>query len=65
MPRVRRLAKRTSGPLEAVHLDVVLLGQVVANQKGRHVLALVALQLQHLAQLLVLNHGTVAAVLCT
>lgn len=51
--------------LEAVHLDLVLLCQVVANQEGRHVLALVTLQLQDLAQLLVLHHGAVAAVLCS
>jgi hypothetical protein len=49
---------------EAVDLDLVLLGELVRDEECAHVLALVTLQLQHLAELLVLNHGAVAAVFC-
>jgi hypothetical protein len=46
-----------------VHLDGILLGELVGDEKRRDVLALVTLQLEHLAEILVLNNGAVAAVL--
>lgn len=50
--------------LEPVNFDQVLLRQVIANQEGRHILALVSLQLYDLAKLFIIHHVTVAAELC-
>ena len=46
-----------------MYLDVVLLGQLVLHDKGRHVLTLITLQLQHLAGFFVFHDAAVAAVL--
>lgn len=45
--------------------DEILLCQVVASQKHRHILPLITLQLDDLAKLSVLHHIAVAAELCT
>ena len=49
---------------EAVDLDQILLGKVVACQEHRDVLALVPLQLNDLAQLSIVDHVAVAAEFC-
>lgn len=46
--------------LEAVHFELVRLGQAAPCQPLADVLALIPLQLQHLSVLRVLNHGTIA-----
>jgi len=51
---------RTRAALGAVNLDDVLLGDLLINEKLRHHLALVALQLDDLAQVRVLHQAPVA-----
>jgi hypothetical protein len=46
-----------------VNLEVILLGKLVVHQEGGDVLALVALQLDDLAALGVLDGATIATVL--
>ncbi len=45
-------------------LDQVLLGDVVACQEGRHILALITLQLDDVPQLAIFNNSPVATELC-
>jgi hypothetical protein len=47
-----------------VHLDGILLSQLVGNKEGRDVFTLVSLKLQHLAEFFVFNNTAVATVLC-
>jgi hypothetical protein len=49
------------GYLEAVNLDQILLDEALLRQELQHILALVALQLDDLAELRVIHNGTVAA----
>ena len=50
-----------SSHLETMDLDAVLLDDLVAHQESLDVLTVVTLKLNHLAQLLVVHDGTVAA----
>ena len=45
--------------LETVHLDLVLTGNAYLRQKLRHVVALITLQLHHLAIFCMLHHTSV------
>ena len=45
--------------------DQVLLRQTVADQEGRHILALIPLQLDDLPELLIIHDVAVAAELCS
>jgi len=55
----------TSMRLESVDLDQILLCQLVAHKERGHILSLIPLQLDDLAQLLIIHHVAVAAELCT
>ena len=56
--------QRTNDVLEAVHLDRILLGKFVRDQKCRNVFALISLQLENFAKFFVFHNTTVAAVFC-
>ena len=51
--------------LEAVDLNQIFLCQLVPHQERGHILSLIPLQLDDLAQLLIIHNVAVAAELCT